>query len=354
MSPVAGASAAALLAVRQRPPLPASRAPRIVALGGGTGVPVLLRGLSEALFSSTAPGRPAEDRERITAIITTSDDGGSSGRLRHPYGLAPGDVRNSLLALSATSSPLAALFGFRFEGDGEVAGHSLGNLMLTALTQLEGSFAGAVTRAAEILAVRGRVLPATTEIVSLTAEFVDGAWLDGESRIAAARRPIRQIRLRPETARATPEAVAAIEAADLVAIGPGSLYTSLIPVLLVREIAEAIARSAARVVLVMNLMTEPGETDGYSAVDCLMAIRRHAPRVPIHHVLLNSGPLPPAPLDRYAAEGAAPIGVAPESIRALGCRARARAVAGEGPKIRHDSHKLARAILELAAEVNDD
>ena len=148
--------------------------------------------------------------------------------------------------------------------------------------------------------------------------------------------------------------MAAIEGADVVAIGPGSLYTSLIPVLLVREIAEAIARSAARVVLVMNLMTEPGETDGYSAVDCMMAIRRHAPRVPIHHVLLNSGPLPPAPLDRYASEGAAPIRVAPESIRALGCRPRMRAVAGAGPKIRHDSHKLARAILELAAEVNDD
>jgi uncharacterized cofD-like protein len=266
--------------------------------------------------------------------------------------MPPGDIRNSLLALTGTNGAMAALFDFRFEGEGEVAGHSLGNLILTALTRLEGDFLGAVDRAAEILAIRGRVLPSTTEDVILSAEFLDGAWVDGESHIAAARRPIRRVRLRPEAASATPAAVRAIEVADLVTIGPGSLYTSLLPVLLVRELAQAVARSRARVVLVMNLMSERGETDGYTAVDCLTALRRHAPDIHVHDVLVNTAPIPGERLARYAGQGASPIRVDVEQLLALGCRPIERDLLGGGPKIRHDSHKLARVVLELAKETH--
>jgi len=328
---------------------------KVVALGGGTGVPVLLRGLRDVMLGEASPWRLRTARDRITAIVTTADDGGSTGRLRRAYRFpAAGDIRNSLVALSRPDGALASLFDFRFGGDEDVGGHNLGNLILTALTELEGDFVSAVDRAGDILGVVGRVVPSTTEDVTLSAEFVDGSWIDGESRIASARRPIRQVRLRPEDARATPEAVRAIDGADLVVVGPGSLYTSLIPVLLVRGLAQALARSRARVVLVMNLMSEPGETDGYAAVDCLAAIRRHAPDVSIHDVVVNTARPPRDVLDRYAAEGARPICVDVEALRALGFRSIQRDLLGAGPKIRHDSRKLARAVLESATEVNDE
>jgi uncharacterized cofD-like protein len=321
----------------------------VVALGGGTGLPVLLRGLKAVLFPGGGRAVTARDHERVTAIVTVADDGGSSGRLRQAYGvLAPGDIRNCLLALSGGDPSLAAIFGYRFDGDGEVAGHSLGNLILTALSALESGFPKAVERANEILATLGRVLPATGDDVTLLAEFADGSTLAGESRIASVGRPIRRVQLRPEGARALPRAREAIAAADVVAIGPGSLYTSLIPILLIEELAEAIAASRARVVLVMNLMTEPAETDGYSAADFVLAIRRHAPRVPIHDVLLNMTPFPGELLDRYAAEGVRPVAASAESLRALGCRPVAGELLGSGPMIRHEPHKLARAVLALA------
>jgi uncharacterized cofD-like protein len=336
---------AAPVGVRRRDAAPALRDLKVVALGGGTGVPVLLRGLKDVVVP--------RDRDRITAIITIADDGGSSGRLRRAYGSpAPGDVRNSLVALAAEEGTLATLFDYRFEGAGDIGGHSLGNLILSALTHLEGGFSGAVARAAEILATRGRVLPSSSDDVSLSAELADGRCIDGESRIAAARHPIRRVRLQPETARAVPEAVRAIEAADLVVIGPGSLYTSLIPVLLVRELAQALVRSHARILLVTNLMTEPGETDGHSAADCVAAIRAHAPEVPIHDVLLNTAPIPTRLLERYAADGSTPICIDVERLRALGCRAVQREVLGGGTKIRHDSHKLARAVVAVAEETH--
>ena len=328
------------------------RGPRVVALGGGTGVPVLLRGLRELMVPPASS--PAGGDTRITAIITTADDGGSSGRLRRAYGtLAPGDVRNALVALSAGDGAMAALFDFRFEGQGDVGGHSLGNLILTALADIEGNFAGAVERAAEILAIRGRVLPATVDEVRLVAEFADGARVEGESRIAGVGRPIRRVHLEPATATATPEALRAIAAADLVVIGPGSLYTSLIPVLLIRDLARALAHSRARVVMVVNLMTEPGETDGYTAADCLAALWRHAPDVTVHDVLLNTTPIPARLLERYAADGATPIRADVERLRALGGRPLERDLLGANPKIRHDVHKLARAVLELAEETHE-
>ncbi len=335
------------------PSVPALRPPyrdvRVVALGGGTGLPILLRGLKAALFPAGWGAATARDRDRLTAIVTVADDGGSSGRLRQAYRiLAPGDIRNCLLALADADPSIAAIFEFRFNGDGEVGGHSLGNLILTALSQLESDFPKAVERAGEILAILGRVLPATTDDVTLLAQFADGSVLHGESRIASVSRPIRCVQLQPDGARALPRAREAIAAANLIVLGPGSLYTSLMPILLVKELAEAIAASRARVVLVMNLMTEPGETNGYNAADLLLAIRRHAPRVLIHDVLLNTTPIAKELVARYAAEGARPIPVEVEALQALRYRPVARELLGSGLMIHHDPHKLARAVLELA------
>lgn len=330
------------------------RAPRVVALGGGTGLPVLLQGLKATLFPSGWTWVPGRDRDRLTAIVTVADDGGSSGRLRQAYHVfPPGDIRNCLLALSDGDSAMAAIFDFRFDGEGEVGGHSLGNLILAALSRLEEDFSEAVKRGSEILGVRGRVFPSTTDHVTLRAEFADGSAVEGESKIAAVRRPIVRVALQPETAQALSQAVEAIEAADVIVIGPGSLYTSLIPNLLVTDLAEAIARSRARVVLVMNLMTEPGETDGHTAADHIMAVRRHASRLPIHYVLLNTVPIAEPLIARYAALGATPLPPDTQLLRALDCQPIERDLLGVGPKIRHDPHKLAQAVLELATKKED-
>lgn len=320
---------------------------RVVALGGGTGLPLLLQGLQATLFPPVRDRR--DTRDRLTAIVTVADDGGSSGRLTQScHVLPPGDIRNCLLALSAGDPTMAAIFNFRFHGDGDVAGHSLGNLILVALSQLEQDFARATDQAGRLLAVRGRVLPATLDDVTLVAELDDGRCVQGESEITSSCRTIRRLSLRPERVRALPEAVEAITRADLIVIGPGSLYTSLLPVLLVPGIARAIARAQGRVVLTMNLMTEPGETDGYSAVDHLLAIRRHAPLVPIGDVLLNTGPIPRDLIARYGAGRAVPISPETATIRTLGCRPIERDLLGGGAMIRHDPHKLARTVLELA------
>ena len=213
----------------------------IVALGGGTGLPVVLRGLKGALFGGEG-GAHGNEGHALTAIVTAADDGGSSGRLREAYRLVPpGDIRNCLLALSEGDATLSAIFEFRFAGDVErgIGGHSLGNLILAALSHLERDFLLGVERATRMLSARGRVLPATLDDVRLVAEFTDESCVEGESRIAAAGRIIRRVGLSPADARAVPEARRAIADADLVVLGPGSLYTSLIPVLLIRESAFA-------------------------------------------------------------------------------------------------------------------
>lgn len=248
---------------------------------------------------------------------------------------------------------MAAIFNFRFGGTGEVAGHSLGNLILTALSQLEDEgFLGALKQGSEILGIRGRVLPTTLDPVALRAEFTDGSGIDGESRIASVRRLIHRLVLQPEGAGVLPEAREALENADLIVIGPGSLYTSLIATLLVDDLADTISRSGARVVLAMNLMTEPGESDGYTAVDHVLAIRRHAPKVPIHDVVLNTAPIPRGVIESYAAQGATPVPSDAHLLRALGYRLLERDLLEVGPKIRHDPAKLADAILALATEAH--
>jgi uncharacterized cofD-like protein len=322
---------------------------RVVALGGGTGLPTVLRGLRGALFGAL-PWDPERDPSRLTAIATVADDGGSSGKLRATYHLpSPGDVRNCLLALAGGDPLMSDVFDFRFEGGGDVAGHSLGNLILTALTEIEQDFPRAIARVSRMLATRGRVLPSTAENVVLLAELSDGTVIEGESRIADARSPIRRLRLEPAHADALPEAREALESADVIVIGPGSLYSSQIAVLLIDEIPEAIARSRARVVMVMNLMTEPGETDGHTGVDHLMAIRRHAPSITIHDILVNTAPIASDSAARYAAQGAVPIRPDVDLLKALGHTVIECDLLAAGPDVRHDPAKLAGAILARAA-----
>ena len=325
--------------------------PRVVALGGGTGLPTLLRGLRTAMFSPGAQPASERDRACLTAIVTVADDGGSSGRLRQAYAVpSPGDVRNCLLALAEGQSAMAAIFGFRFDGTSDVGGHSLGNLILTALTRMNSGFLEALEQGGEILGIQGRVLPATLTNVILHAEFADGTEVQGESRIAVARRLIRRVSLRPARARALPEACEAIQAADLIVVGPGSLYTSLIATLLVDDLAEALAHARGRIALVMNLMTEPGETDGYTAADHLVAIRRHVRHLPIHYLLLNAAPIAESAVAYYGLRGAAPVAPDVELLRALGSVPVMRDLLGTGLTVRHDPHKLAGALLELAEE----
>ena len=306
------------LTIQGHPPLDELR---VVALGGGTGLPIVLEGLKDALLADGGAARPESDRDRLTAVVTV---------------LPPVDVRNCLLALAD-------------RGD-EMSGHSLGNLILTALSRLEKDFSKAIELGSEILGVRGRVVPATTEDVRLRAELADGSWIEGESQISSVPRTIRSVFLEPQHPKPYAGAVEAALRADLVVIGPGSLYTSLIPVLLVRELTDAIRRSGARVVLVMNLTTEPGETDGYTAADHLLAIRRHAPDMPIHDVLLNATPIPGKLVRAYSAARAVPVSPDVELLRALGYRPVMRDLLRRDAKIRHDPHKLADAILGLVGK----
>jgi uncharacterized cofD-like protein len=325
------------------------KALRVVAIGGGTGLPAVLRGLKRTLFAAEV-WRGAGDRDRLTAIVTPTDDGGSSGRLRRAYGvLPPGDIRNCLLALADDDGPMRALFGFRFGGRDGVAGHSLGNLMLTALSLASGGVLRALEHAGQILSVRGRVLPATLADAVLTAELEDGSRARGETAIARAAAGVRRLALEPDDAPLPDAAREALMAANLVVIGPGSLYTSLLPPLLVRGVSQALACSRARVVLVMNVMTERGETDGLTASDHLRVLLQHVPELPIHDVLLNAVPIPDGVLARYAAAGAEPVACDSQAIEALGCRPVRRGLLADSPKVRHDSRALAAALVELVA-----
>ncbi len=330
------------------PPSAARTDLRVVALGGGTGLPIVLRGLKELLFPGGAEWAQTPDPHRLTAIVTVADDGGSSGRLRREYDIvAPGDIRDCLLALSDGDPLIARLFDFRFTGNGETAGQCLGNLILTALSQLRKGFDEAVEQGGRILTIRGQVFPSTLAAVTVRAEFKDGPSVEGESRIPLARRRIHRMHLEPPDAMALPQALGALEAADIVVIGPGSLYTSLIPILLIKEIAEGIAGSQARVVLVANLMSEPGETDGYTVADHVEAIRAHATQVQIHDVLLNTAAIAKEFAERHAADGAVPVPTAVEGVEAMGCRVVARDLLARDPRIRHDSSKVARALVDL-------
>jgi len=321
--------------------------PRIVALGGGTGLPTVLEGLSAALGQSARGGEIAST-QTITAVVSVTDDGGSSGMLRRDLGvLPPGDIRNCLAALSDRRSALTELLDYRFAAGEGLAGHSLGNLLLAGLSELSGDIAQATERLARVLNVRGQVLPATIEDVSLRAEFVCGAVVEGETAIVNRRAPIRRMSLsRP--VRPLPQALQAIAAADLIVVGPGSLYTSVLPPLLMEGFAEAIADSGAVCVYVANLMTQPGETDGFTVEDHLSVLRQHVGRNLFRYAIVNSRPVPHSVAQAYAALGSFPVPCT-EARTVDGTHLVGYELAAEihGNKIRHAAADLTAAILDV-------
>lgn len=269
----------------------ARKRPRIVVMGGGTGLSVLLRGLKE---------KPLD----ITAIVTVADDGGSSGILRNELQMPPpGDIRNVLTALADVEPLLSDILKYRFKDGSGLAGHSLGNLILAAMTDLHGDFVTAVKEMSRVFAVRGQVLPAAGEAVILHAEMEDGTIVTGESKIPEAGLRIKRIFLEPEYVEPLPEALEAIEQADAILIGPGSLYTSILPNLLVPKLAEAVVVSDAIKMFVCNVMTQPGETDNYTVGDHLQAIYDHIGLHLFDYVIVNDGEIPPQVQSKYAEKG---------------------------------------------------
>jgi uncharacterized cofD-like protein len=323
---------------------------KVVAIGGGTGLSTFLRGLKHHVREVTNPTPLQPEISRLTAVVTVTDEGGSSGRLRRDFRvLPPGDIRNCLVALAEDEQLLTQLFNYRFASGHGLRGHSFGNLFLTALTHLTRDFAQAVRFSSEVLAIRGEIFPSTLSDVRLKARRRDGKMLQGESRISRTRLPIKRLYIVPGRCRPLPETLTALQEADLITLGPGSLYTSLIPNLLVDGIPEKIAGAKALKVYICNLMTQPGETRGYSAVDHLQALHEHAGGKLFDYVFLNSRPLSPALRQRYAAEGAEPVAHDLEQIHALGVRPICADLLLEDRVARHDAVRLAKLVLELAA-----
>jgi uncharacterized cofD-like protein len=310
---------------------------RIVALGGGTGLPGVLRGLR----SLASP----EDTTTLTAIVAMSDDGGSSGRLRRSRGLPPpGDVRNCLVALSAEEDLLAGIFQHRYDGEPELGGHNLGNLILAALAEQTGSFLRAVDVSSRVLRTVGRILPVTLEDVVLEARLEDGSSLEGESAIGACEQRIVGVALRPDSALPTPGVVEAIRDADLVVLGPGSLFTSVIPCFALGEVARALRNTAAARVLVANLVGERGEGAGLEIEDHVRLIEEHAGGPVLDAVLANEGPIDDATLGRYLAEGSVPL-ASSNGLRSL--LVVRRNLLGPGPKLRHDSRATTEGLVDV-------
>jgi uncharacterized cofD-like protein len=324
--------------------------PRIVAIGGGTGLPAVLRGLADAMGPVADAGLGARAADTLSAIVTVTDDGGSSGRLRRDFGmLPPGDIRNCLAALSGDAS-FERLLGHRFAASASHAwldGHAVGNLMLAALAQMTGNFVDAVDELGRLLKARGRVYPVTLENVGLRGEFATGEIIDGETAIVRHPATIRRLQL-AQRARPCPDAMRVLINADVVVVGPGSLYTSVLPNLLVDGVTSTLSAVQAVRVYVANLMTEPGETDGYSLDDHLRVLREHAGRDLFDYVLVNRTPPTEAQLARYRGNGAEWIPVEPVSSAGTARIVTADLLETTGSQVRHDPAKLAPAILRFA------
>ena len=319
---------------------------RVVAIGGGTGLSMLLRGLKQHVARrGQEPGHfPIAD---LTAIVTVTDDGGSSGRLRREYRiLPPGDIRNCLVALSEDETLLGRLFQYRFHAGRGLRGHSFGNLFLTALSHVTGDFAEAVRLSGEVLATRGRIFPATIENVSLRAVMQDGSIVSGETRIAGSRKKIRRIELSPRRVQPLPEVLGAIAQADLILLGPGSLYSSVLPNLLVDGVAEAIEHSPATRVYIANLMTQPGETRDLSLSDHVRVLQRQTRRKLIDWVVANDAPISAGVARRYRSGHAEPVRVDLAQLQRLGVRCVLADLLDEHGVVRHNSERLARLLLE--------
>ena len=316
--------------------------PKVVAIGGGTGLSTMLRGLKYKT-------------KDLTAIVTVADDGGGSGVLRKEIGmLPPGDIRNCMEALADTETVMQQLLSYRFK-EGSLSGQAFGNLLLAALNGISESFDMAVARMSQVLAITGRVLPVTNESVQLEASFENGSRILGESKICSFKKSqdcrITQVRLLPENPPALPAAVEAIHEADLIILGPGSLYTSIIPNLLVDGISEAVCASKAMKIYVCNIMTQDGETEGYTAADHVAALLKHGGEGLIDFCLCNNAPVPEELLKRYELEGAEPILADIEAVKRLGVEVVQGDVALDDPRYaRHDCLKLADILIELYQE----
>jgi uncharacterized cofD-like protein len=325
---------------------------QLVAIGGGTGLSTLLSGLKQFVGKTDGEVSIAS----LAAIVTVSDDGGSSGRLRKELQiLPPGDIRNCMIALSEDSNLLSRLFRYRFGGTGDLAGHSFGNLFLAALAEVTGDFVEAVRLSSEVLTSKGHIYPATVSDVRLVAELEDGRTVHGETQITAAKSAIKKLRLDPEHCEPLTDALAAIRAADLITIGPGSLYTSILPNLLVSAVAETIAKSRAIKVFVTNLMTQPGETDGFDAQKHLATVKQYAPQIRFDYVLLNDQPITNEQAVLYAADGAFQVTWLGQTTGSNGLRfgeiVRANLLEA-GEMVRHDPAKLAKVVLACASKAS--
>ncbi|MCI9578279.1 MAG: YvcK family protein [Oscillibacter sp.] len=323
---------------------PRKHGPRIAVVGGGHGLSNMLRGLKDYT-------------ENLSAIVTVADDGGGSGALRQDLGMPPpGDIRNCLVALANTEPLMKQMMDYRFQ-EGTLAGQSFGNLFLAALNGISPSFDTAVRRMSEVLAITGRVLPVTTADVQLEAEFENGASVVGESKIFHCKKKedcrITKVRLLPEHPRALPEALAAIHEADVIVLGPGSLYTSIIPNLLVDGIVDAIRESSALKIYVCNIMTQEGETEGYTASDHIAALFQHSVQGLFRLCLVNSSPIPQDAAKRYAEEGAELLRYDAERCAALGVELVSRPIATvQDGYVRHHPDQLAQELILLHAERN--
>ncbi|HEY3136186.1 MAG TPA: YvcK family protein [Blastocatellia bacterium] len=327
---------------------------RIVSVGGGTGLATVLSGLKDYVGTRSGVGWI----ESLTAIVTVTDDGGSSGRLREEFQiLPPGDIRNCMVSLAEDEHLLTRLFQHRFESDGDLSGHSFGNLFLTALASVTGDFLEAIKVSSEVLAIKGRIFPSTVQDVALVAELEDGRVIQGETNIVEARSRIKRLRLSSDNCLPLPETLDAINHADVITIGPGSLYTSIIPNLLVHGIVEAIGESSALKVYICNIMTQPGETDRFGVEDHLRVLFEYSPNLRLDYVVVNTAPIGKKLLAKYFADGAAQVEMSSMSAEGSAFlktsdgthrfRIICRDVLHQDGLVRHDPDKLARLLLEI-------
>jgi uncharacterized cofD-like protein len=337
----------------------------IVSIGGGTGLSTLLSGLKAYVGKETilTEGTDAPWIETLTAVVTVTDDGGSSGRLREEFQiLPPGDIRNCMVALAEDEHLLTRLFQYRFESDGDLSGHSFGNLFLTALMGVTGDFLEAIKVSSEVLAIKGRIFPSTMEDVDLVAELEDGSVIQGETKIGESRLAIKSLKLSCGPCRPLPETLDAIEHADVITIGPGSLYTSIIPNLLVDDIVGAMNASSALKVYICNIMTQPGETDGFSVEDHLHALLEYSPDLVMDYIVVNSAPINPASREKYLADGAVQVEFnshlgreMADDLREMDFDAKSHRkisivcddLLNENDLVRHDPHRLANLVLKI-------
>ena len=319
-----------------------SKGPKVVVIGGGTGLSIMLRGLKTKTYN-------------LTAVVTVADDGGSSGRIRQDLDMiAPGDLRNCLVALADKEGLLEKLFAHRFGGSGGLSGHSFGNLFIAALIEVLGDVEGALDASSKILKVRGKVIPSSADKILLNAELADGTVVQGESNIPAVKGKIERVFTIPVYPWAVQSAVDAINEADAIVLGPGSLYTSIMPNLLVPDIALAVRECKAKKLYICNVMTQPGETDGYTVADHVKAINRHAGAKIIDFVIVNDGFIPPKMRQQYSQAGSHPVRADQDEIEKTGATMITADLVNKDTGVTHDTDKLANVLIDLINAVRTD